>query len=30
MSFLQRTYGIGWSNTPIYQTFRRHFPVSGS
>lgn len=30
MSFLQRTYGISWSNTPIYQTLRRHFPVSSS
>ena len=28
MSFLQRTYGISWSNTPIYQTIRRQFPVS--
>jgi hypothetical protein len=27
MSFLQRTYGISWSNTPIYQTIRRQFPV---
>jgi hypothetical protein len=27
MSFLQRTYGISWSNTPIYQTIRRQFPA---
>lgn len=27
MCFLKRTHGIGWSNTPLYQTFRRHFPV---
>ena len=26
MCFLKRTHGIGWSNTPLYQTFRRHFP----
>ena len=22
MCFLKRTHGIGWSNTPLYQTFR--------
>ena len=26
MCFLKRTHGIGWSNTPLYQTFRRQFP----
>ncbi|KAF1933341.1 uncharacterized protein M421DRAFT_194909 [Didymella exigua CBS 183.55] len=26
MSFLGRTYGISWSNTPIYQTIKRQFP----
>jgi hypothetical protein len=26
--FLNRAQGIGWSNTPIYQYLRRHYPVS--
>ncbi|KAJ4983249.1 defective in methylation-7 protein [Stagonosporopsis vannaccii] len=26
MCFLNRTNDIGWSNTPLYQTFRRNFP----
>jgi hypothetical protein len=28
MCFLIRAQGIGWSNTPIYQLFRRQYPVS--
>jgi hypothetical protein len=28
MRFLHRAEGIGWSNTPIYQYFRRQYPVS--
>ena len=28
MCFLTRAQSIGWSNTPIYQTFKRQFPVS--
>lgn len=27
MSFLKRTHNIGWSNTPLYQTLKRQFPV---
>jgi hypothetical protein len=26
MCFLNRVQGIGWSNTPIYQSFRKQFP----
>jgi hypothetical protein len=26
MCFLNRAQGIGWSNTPIYQSFRKQFP----
>ncbi|KAF2681407.1 hypothetical protein K458DRAFT_444652 [Lentithecium fluviatile CBS 122367] len=26
MCFLSRAQGIGWSNTPIYQSFRRQYP----
>jgi hypothetical protein len=26
MCFLNRAQGIGWSNTPIYQSFRRQYP----
>jgi hypothetical protein len=28
MRFLHRAEGIGWSNTPIYQYFRKQYPVS--
>jgi hypothetical protein len=27
MSFMNRAQGIGWSNTPLYQHFRRKYPV---
>jgi hypothetical protein len=27
MCFLNRAQGIGWSNTPLYQFFRRQYPV---
>lgn len=30
MSFIARAQGIGWSNTPLYQYFRRKYPVSRS
>lgn len=28
MSFLTRAQGVGWSNTPICQYFKRLYPVS--
>jgi len=27
MCFLNKAQGLSWSNTPIYQRFRRRFPV---
>ena len=27
MSLLKKINDIGWSNTPLYQTFKRQFPV---
>jgi hypothetical protein len=27
MCFLNRAQGIGWSNTPLYQFYRRQYPV---
>jgi hypothetical protein len=28
MCFLNRAQGMGWSNTPLYQYFRRQYPVN--
>jgi hypothetical protein len=27
MCFMVRAQGIGWSNTPLYQHFKRQYPV---
>jgi hypothetical protein len=27
MSFMNKAQGVGWSNTPLYQHFRRKYPV---